>query len=267
MRTSILMGTLARPGWDDHLSSVLNQSVPPGEVLVVVDRATDAAERAGFEAAWPQVSFLFNDANIGLTRSLNRGLSRAAGEFIFRADDDDFSYPRRIERQLETFERTGADFVCTWGEGIHGDRDSKPYLISAPETDAAIKRALVRRNVLLHPSLAFRREAIARLGGYDENYVYAQDYALYLAGIRAGATFAVVPEVLVRRQYGEASISVARRGNQLVYSCAAQVLHCAHLDDRRAFLKTLARYGALAAIPMSLRRIRRRIFGILGRGV
>jgi glycosyltransferase involved in cell wall biosynthesis len=267
MRTSVLMGTLALPGWDSHVSSILDQTVPADEVLVVVDRPTDAAEQAGLKAAWPRLSFLFNETNVGLTRALNRGFARARGEFIFRADDDDFSYPSRIERQLETFHRTGADFVSTWGEGIRPGAAAKPYLIRAPEGDKAIKRALKKRNVLLHPSLAFRRETVERLGGYDENFIYAQDYALYLAGIRSGATFAVVPEILVRREYGPTSISVARRGNQLMYSCAAQVLHSAQLGDRKAFLATLLRYGILAAVPTSLRRIRRWIFSILGRGV
>ena len=111
VQATILMGTLARPGWDEFVPTLLDQTVAAGEFLVVVDRPTDAAERAALEARWPQITFLFNDENLGLTKSLNRGLARARGTFVFRADDDDHYFPNRIERQIAAFERTGADFV------------------------------------------------------------------------------------------------------------------------------------------------------------
>jgi hypothetical protein len=52
-----------------------------------------------------------------------------------------------------------------------------------------------------------------------------------------------------------------------MYSCAARVLHCAHLGDRKLFLRTIAQYAALAATPPWARVARRRVFTLLGRGV
>lgn len=264
VQASILMGTLARPGWDEYVPTLLDQTVPADEFITVVDRPTDASERAALEARWPKLSFVFNDDNLGLTKSLNRGLARARGTFVFRADDDDHYFPNRIERQLEAFASTGADFVSSWGEGV--GEAGKAYLIRAPEGDSAIKRALMKRNVFLHPSLAFRRATVERLGGYDESFIYAQDYALYLAGIRAGARFAVVQEPLVRRFYAATSISVGRRHAQAMYSCGARILHSAHNQDRASFFRTLAQYSLLVGAPSSLRRARRRLFGWIGRG-
>lgn len=265
MQVSVLMGTLAREGWDQSLRSMLDQSVPPDEVLVVVDRDTGAAERAALEAAWPSVRFLFNDTNIGLTASLNRGLAAANGEFVFRMDDDDLYPPNRIERQLACFAETGADFVSSWGEGAR-EGSTRTYVIRAPQTDAAIKRALLRRNILLHPALAFRRATVERIGGYDETFRFAQDYALYLAAIRAGASFAVVPEPLIRRSYGAGSITVGKRHIQAMYSCAARVLHAAATGDRRSFFRTVRQYTALIAAPDYLRKLRRSVFSIVRRG-
>jgi glycosyltransferase involved in cell wall biosynthesis len=264
MKSSILMGSLARPGWDENVSSLLSQSVPADEIIVVVDRATDPAERETMEQKWPQLRFLFNESNIGLTASLNRGLACARGEFIFRADDDDWYFPSRLERQLAEFERTGADFVGGWAEGRTGDRSS--YLIRTPTTDSEIRTGLLTRNVILHPSLAFRTELVRRLGGYDETFIYAQDYALYLAALRAGARFAAVPEPVLRRTYSPDSITVGRRYHQLMYSCAARMVHCAHSGDRRGFVRAAARYAMLAATPASARRWRRMLFGLIGRG-
>ena len=152
--TTILMGTLARPGWDEHVPTLLDQTIPATEFLVVVDRATGPDERAVFEERWPQLRFLFNEANIGLTRSLNAGLRAARGEIVFRADDDDAYFPNRIERQLATMRETGADLVSSWGEGIAAP-GAAPYTIRAPTGDAAIKAALLERNAMLHPAARF----------------------------------------------------------------------------------------------------------------
>lgn len=267
MRVSIIMPTLAEDDWDRHVPSLLGQTYPADEIIVVVDRPTDSTERAALALAWPGLRFVFNDRNLGITRSLNVALTAAQGDIIARADDDDESLPHRLERQLACFESTGADFVCGWGEGVTDNGpDPKPYLIRCPTEDAEIKSALKRRNVLLHPALAFRRDRILALGGYDETFVNAQDYGLYLAGIRAGYTFAAVGEPLVRRHYHAGNISVKRRMNQLMYSCSARAAHHAATGDRKAFLKTLAHYAFLAATPLWVRGLRRRVFGLLGRG-
>ncbi|HEX8382189.1 MAG TPA: glycosyltransferase [Sphingomonas sp.] len=264
MRTAAIMPTLADPGWDRHLPSLFAQTMPADEVIVVVDRALNEAERAMLRSAWPGVRFLFNDRNLGITRSLNVAMAATEADIVFRADDDDESLPTRFARQLDCFERTGADLVATWGEGVAETGPS--YAIRCPTEDGEIRAALLRHNVLLHPSLAFRRARVAAIGGYDETFVNAQDYALYLTALRAGYRFAAVPAALVRRHYGPGNITVRRRANQLMYSCAAQVAHHAATGDRAGFLRTVVHYAMLAAIPAWARTARRKLFGLVGRG-
>ena len=265
MRTSVLMATLAAPGWDRFVPDLLGQTCPADEIIVVVDRPTDASEQAAFRAAHPRLHFLFNEANLGLTCALNRGLHAASGDIVFRTDDDDRSAPDRFERHLALF-ADGADLAFSWAEGVRDVPNATPWLIRHPETDAGIRRALLGRNMLVHASLAFRREAVLAIGGYDETFRYAQDYALYLAAMRAGLRFAAVPAPLVYRVYPETSITVARRYHQLMYSCAARLVYAAHSGDRLDFLGVVARYALLAAIPAWLRRWRRVLFQQLGRG-
>lgn len=267
MTTSVLMATLGRPGWDIYLPDLLNQTVPADQVVVVIDRATDEEERALLKAQWPDVTFVFNETNIGVPRALNRGMAVLTGDYIFRADDDDGSRRDRIEKQLALFESSGADLVVSWADGVASSAQAKPYSITCPTTHEEIRAALMRRNVLIHASLAFRRDKIVAIGGYDETFANAQDYALYLAALRAGLRFAAVPEPLVRRSYVGNSITIDRRYHQLMYSCAARVIHHAHTGDRLEFLATLFHYARLVAIPAWARRQRRRIFAMFGRGV
>jgi GT2 family glycosyltransferase len=266
MRASVVMATMAAPGWDAFVGRLLAQTHDDVEVVVVVDRATSADEQAQLRAGHPAVRFIFNEANLGLTASLNRGLAAATGEVVIRTDDDDESTPDRIAKQVAVFESSQADFVCAFADGVTSDDPTRPWRISHPQTDSELKAALLGRNVIVHPALAFRRDSILALGGYDETFRYAQDYALYLKAIRAGLTFAVVPEALVTRSYSPDSITVKRRTQQMMYSTIARLLHAAERGDVGDFLATMVRRGALLAAPNRLRHLRRKLFKLLGRG-
>lgn len=260
-----LMPTLARPGWDAFLPDLMTQTRPADRIVVVVDRPTDEAERADFRQRWPGVTFVFNAANRGITASLNAGLAACDGfDVIARVDDDDRCLPHRFARQLALLDASGADLVTGWAEA--SGEDGGTYLVTCPCSHAGIAAALMRRNCLLHPTLAFRRDAVVALGGYDETFLNAQDYALYLAALRAGLRFAAVPEPLVQRSYRPDTVTVGRRYHQMMYSCAARAVHHAASGNRTAFLRTLAQYAVLAATPAWSRRLRRRGFALLGRG-
>lgn len=265
--TAILLVTRGDSGWDRFVPDLRQQTRTPDQFVTVIDRPTSADERAAMQGAHPGLTFVFNDENIGLTKSLNRGLAVTTADVVFRTDDDDKARPDRIEKQLALMAASGADIVCSWAEGVMEGESAPPWMIRCPTEDAGLKAALLKRNVIVHASLAFRRERVmAALGGYDETYRFAQDYGLYLAAIRAGLTFAAVPEPLVRRAYAADSITVSRRYNQMMFSAAARIVHCAHSGSVNDFLRVVGRYALLAAIPPSVRQLRRRLFQLVGRG-
>ncbi|MEL7491427.1 MAG: glycosyltransferase [Pseudomonadota bacterium] len=271
---SFLMNSLCRPGWDLFLDDLRQQTVTPEQIVVVVDRVTLAEERDAMRRAHPDVDFVFNDANLGVAVSANRGLRKCVGDVVFRIDDDDSCDPRRVELQLEALNATGADIAATFGRGVRGEPrkiaigDDAPesWLIRCPDSDAALKSALLRRNVLIHSSIAIRRDALDRLGGYDESFRYALDYALYLNAMKHGMTFTVVAEPLVTRFYLRESITVSKRKQQMMFSAAARLLYAADQDDSGDFIGVMWRRGWLLAAPNWARRVRRRIFEILGLG-
>lgn len=268
LTTSVLMNTLAAPGWDAHVDALFrDQTVTPDEVIVVVDRPTSIEERKTFEQRHPRVTFLFNERNVGQYISANRGIAAARSDIIFRLDDDDHCLPQRIERQLETFTKSGADLVFAFAEGVESNADSqRRWLITYPTDEVVLKRRLLRRNLVVHSTLAFRRERVQEIGGYDASFYYAGDYAFYLRCIRAGLAFAVTPEVLLYRFYGEGSITVRKRRQQVMFSAAARLLHAAFQNDPADFAAAAARRLPLLFIPVVFRRWRRSVFRMLGRG-
>lgn len=265
---SMLIVTRADAGWDRSLLSLREQTRLADQTVVVIDRPTSAGERADFTRSYPEVEFVFNDANLGIPRSTNRGLAVCRGVYVFRSDDDDFSRADRIEKQLAALEASGADLMFSWATGkMEGEeRPERAWTIRCPTGDGDLKAALEKRNLLVHSSLAFRRAPIEALGGYDETFRFALDYAFYLAAARAGLKFAAIPEPLVERIYMRNSVTLGKRHRQLMFSAAARIVHCAYDGDVLQFLNIVVRYSILALTPNVLRSWRRRLFLLIGRG-
>jgi len=93
----------------EAIESALAQSVRPLEVIVVDDGSTDDTERVA--AAYP-VRYVRKE-NGGEASARNVGVRAAQGEFIAFLDADDKWTPGKIERQLETAERTRAAVIHT----------------------------------------------------------------------------------------------------------------------------------------------------------
>ncbi len=82
------------------VESVLNQSITDFEFIIVDDGSSDGTSTILDTCHDPRIVRLRNESNIGLTRSLNRGLQAVRGSFIARQDADDISLPDRLERQV-----------------------------------------------------------------------------------------------------------------------------------------------------------------------
>ncbi len=83
------------------VDSVLAQTVPPAEIIIVDDGSPDhqctAIEEYGNRV------LLVRQANGGTAMARNAGLARAQGDFIAFLDADDYWEPEKLERQLTIF--------------------------------------------------------------------------------------------------------------------------------------------------------------------
>ncbi len=259
MLSSILIATTGNRRLESVVSTYLCQQTAKVEVVVVVDNPS--VDRTTFLMPMRsdrRLNVVFNDVNIGLTRSLNRGLELCHSDLVLRNDDDDQPHPDRLAKTVEYFEQHPAcDLAYTFARGIDESSGSS-WTISGPSSDAHIKAHLLRRNFIVHSSLAMRTHRLKELGGYDATFRHAQDYDLYLKCIRAGLVFGCIPEVLVERHYHRDSITVKRRRRQILYSFAARLVHDADVGEDR-YWQTVFRYLKLLAVPDTLRTLRRRV--------
>ena len=88
---------------NESVESILNQTYRNFE-FIIIDDNPDNKEIKNYLLNLKQrderIIIIFNDCNIGLTKSLNKGLEMATGEFVARMDADDISINTRFERQI-----------------------------------------------------------------------------------------------------------------------------------------------------------------------
>jgi GT2 family glycosyltransferase len=193
-KVTILMSVYNDQGYLARaIESILEQTYDDFEFLIIDDGST-CPLHALDRFLDSRIRILRHD-NMGLTRSLNKGITLASGEFIARMDADDVSLPDRLKLQITEFDAHPClDLVGTFFDMV----DANCNLI---ERKTLISDPLYRlwrlqfHNVYGHGTMMFRKSAVMAAGMYDENLMYAQDFDLW-SRISGARNTSIVPEVL-----------------------------------------------------------------------
>ncbi len=131
---SVLMSTYASES-DAHLrtslQSLFEQSVPPDQIVLVLDGPVPAAQEkviAEFanDRRVRDFTILRLPKNVGLAAALNAGLSSCAGEWTMRMDSDDVCLPDRLRLQLAyAMSHPEIDIVSSWSEEFSPGHNSQ----------------------------------------------------------------------------------------------------------------------------------------------
>lgn len=168
------------------VDSILEQTFTDFELIVIDDASIDRSREIAASYRDPRLRLLPNAANLGLTRSLNRGLSFCRGEYIARIDGNDLASPTRLAKQvafLDTHPDVGILGTQAIAINVRGRRIRRASWWSAawerPLGGVAMEWYRAFDTPFVHSSVMFRRELVERLGRYDERYVLAEDAELW----------------------------------------------------------------------------------------
>lgn len=195
------------------IKSIQSQTLGDYEFLIIDDCSTDNTAEIISRAAIDdnRIRVLRNASNLGVTRSLNRGLSEARGQFIARMDGDDVSLPRRFEQQVHFLESNPKLAFCACGYEMI-DHDDKRIKTDVEATEPWECRWLsMFRMPVNHPTIMFRSNVLREHSlQYDESYTASQDLELVhrLLNVADGCA---VPEVLFQYRMHTDNVSTSRR--------------------------------------------------------
>lgn len=199
----------------EAIDSVLVQTFTDFEFLIINDGSTDKTQEI-LESYRDTRIRLFNQNNMGLTRSLNKGIQLSRGEYIARMDADDIALPERLRKQvkfLDEYPEIGA--VGSFHREVNQILQIE-IVKEFPTEDSTIKRILIKKNPISHPTAMIRRSVFEKTGLYNEGEKckYIEDYELWF---RLAKTYklANIPETLVIKRFIPTSISTIHDTMQL----------------------------------------------------
>lgn len=209
--------------FQDAVNSILDQTVMPSEVVLVVDGPVPQELDSiinNFEAN-PIFRVTRLPQNMGHGVARRTGLDNCKYDLVALMDADDLSVRNRFELQLQEFEKNpNLDIV---GGNIIEFVNNPENIVGkrvVPESDAEIKTYLKKRCPMNQVTVMFKKASVQKVGGYIDWYC-DEDYYLWNRMFLANMTFGNVSDVLVNVRVGRDMYQ--RRGSWKYFKSEAKL--------------------------------------------
>jgi len=178
-RISVIIPTFNRAhSLPRALHSVLNQTLPPEELIVVDDGSNDNTE-ALIRETFPQVRYI-RQVQQGVSAARNRGIEMAQGDWIALLDSDDEWLPSKLEHQVQLLKKNPEYKVCHTEEiwirnGVRVNQMNKHKKVGGWIYQQCLPLcAMSPSSIVLHKSL------LEDVGNFKEELPACEDYDLWL---------------------------------------------------------------------------------------
>ena len=210
---SIIILTYNRAGFiSEAIESALEQSFPDWELIVIDDASEDNTREIVEEyiVRDSRIKYFRNDEHLRISKSRNKALSLALGEYVAVLDSDDVWSDRDKLKKQYGFLEGNKDYVLIGGGVIVIDEYGKEIRrYFNRESDENIRGKILFQNQFAHSSVMFRREAALKAGGYDENLNIGEDYDLWLK-LGALGKMANIKEYLLKYRVHSGNVTLKR---------------------------------------------------------
>lgn len=203
----------------EAIASVLGQTRPPGEVLVVDDGSSDGSARVA--AGFPGVSVLRRPP-LGQAAASNAGVARASGDFLAFLDADDVWMGDKLERQLDAFRRDPAlDLVFGHARQF---LDPPSLALRLPE----------RREILpakLASAMLAKASSLRRVGPFDARHAIGAILEWYSRARALGLREEMLPGIVYLRRIHGANQTLRERDPAGYLSVVRHVLRARRAQE------------------------------------
>ena len=163
------------------LRSVLAQSFGDFEIIVVDDASGDDTQAQVASVIDPRIHYLAHDKNQGGAVARNTGIAIARGEFIAFLDSDDHWLPDKLEKQIVSLQRLGAQWGLSYTWLACVDDDGKETLRIHSEIDGqCFEEMLVSNFIGSFSNVVVRKSLLIEAGALDVAFRSCQDWDLFI---------------------------------------------------------------------------------------
>jgi glycosyltransferase involved in cell wall biosynthesis len=181
----------------ETVECVLQQTLPPDEVLVIDDGSTDDTASIA-ESFGPPVRVIRRQ-NVKLAATRNFGVQEAKSEWVAFLDADDLWQSNKLERQMEELSRNPEADLCYTGRVLllQGHENTRLGKVVPVPPAEKIRQALYHNTTFLPSSVVMRRSTFLAIGGHDTHFKIVEDWDTWLRLLHAGTKFAACSEPLM----------------------------------------------------------------------
>lgn len=200
------------------IQSILRQTFREFELLVINDGSQDGSLEIVKRFCDPRIRVIDLQQNCGLVAALNLGVEIARGDLIARQDADDESMPTRLELQCATLSRDPS--LVAVGAALQIMRNGSPSgdVWRYPVSAVGARWQSLFKTPVAHSAVVYRRRSVVGVGGYSDDYRYAEDYELWSRLLEIG-NISSLREILVKYDVGLGGVSRAKANEQRLVHC------------------------------------------------
>jgi glycosyltransferase involved in cell wall biosynthesis len=218
------------------LHSIIWQTMPDWELLVVDDGSDDATESIGYGFEDPRIRLFIDGQRLGLAARLNQGIGQARGHYIARMDADDVALPDRLARQVAFLEEHPTiDVVGGHALIVNARLELRGVRVLPSSHNRIVKRPL-GPVALMHPTICGKRSWF-RQHPYDARLLGSEDQELFIRAAPV-SRYANLPVPVLA--YREGDLRFTKQWRNRTYLTQGLV----RLATRRGALRSLIRPAA-----------------------
>jgi glycosyltransferase involved in cell wall biosynthesis len=199
----------------EAIESVLEQTYPPSELIVVDDGSTDGT--AAVAARYTRFVRYSYQPNAGVAEALNKGITMSSGSFLSFLDADDIWMQDKLKHQMSAMDAPVLDMVFGQIEQFYSPELNKQ---GGP---AGVMPGYSKGTLLI------RRRSFSLVGTFSKGFQLGDFIEWYLRATELGLKSLMLPEVVMRRRIHADNMGIRQRGQRADY---LRILK-ASLDRRR----------------------------------
>jgi glycosyltransferase involved in cell wall biosynthesis len=203
------------------IDSVLMQTYPHWELIVVNDGSTDATAQIVSAYENPQIR-LVDQENQGQAAALNRGLDLARGDYITTLDVDDWFTANSLLERVRFLDKN-PEFGAVYGDGYYCDVDGKPICrfseFRIGSVDGDVYDVLISNPFFgTGANIMARRQVFTKQQlRYDESITWCQDHDIYIR-MAESTSFGNIDEIILWYRLHEANMTLSISDGQRLES-------------------------------------------------